>query len=152
MPPPPAPPRNRRQLGLLALAALLVVAAVVAVIVVAGGRKPGPSPVPGPTPSPVASASGPTGFRAEDHGSTVDLFWNDNSSGTASYFVVYRSIDGPQQTVSVPQGKTTEEVTQLDPTKGYCFRLGAVIPQGSGTTTAFADTSVRGCIAATSSP
>jgi hypothetical protein len=100
----------------------------------------------------VASASGPTGFRAEDHGSTVDLTWNDNSGGTASYFIVYRSIDGPQQTVSVPQGKTMEEVTQLDATKGYCFRLGAVIPQGSGTTTAFADTSVRGCIAATSSP
>jgi len=39
-----------------------------------------------------------------------------------------------------------EEVTGLDPTKGYCFRLGAVIPQGSGTTTAFADTSVRGCV------
>jgi hypothetical protein len=96
----------------------------------------------------VASARGPTGFRAEDHGSTVDLFWNDNSGGTASYFIAYRSIDGPQQTVSVPQGKTVEEVTQLDPSKGYCFRLGAVIPQGSGTTTAFADTSVRGCIAA----
>jgi hypothetical protein len=78
----------------------------------------------------------------------VDLFWNDNSGGTASYFIVYRSVDGPQQTVSVPQGKTMEEVTRLDPTKGYCFRLGAVIPQGSGTTTAFADTSVRGCIAA----
>ena len=155
-PPPPAPSRNRRQLGLLALAALAVIAAVITVIVVAGGRKPGPTPAPGPTPSPVASAGGPTGFRAEDHGSIVDLFWNDNSGGTASYFIVYRSIDGPQQTVSVPQGKTMEEVTQLDPTKGYCFRLGALIPQASGTTTAFADTSVRGCIAAspptTSSP
>jgi hypothetical protein len=97
----------------------------------------------------VASVGGPTGFRAEDHGSTVDLFWNDNSGGTASYFIVYRSVDGPQQTVSVPQGKTMYEVMQLDPTKGYCFRLGAVILQGSGTrTTAFADTSVRGCIAA----
>jgi hypothetical protein len=134
-------------------AAFVFIAAVIAVIVVAGSRKPGPAPAPGPRPSPVASAaSGPTGFRAEDHGSTVDLFWNDSSGGTASYFVVYRSIDGPQQTVSVPQGRTMEEVTGLDPTKGYCFRLGAVIPQGSGTTTAFADTSVRGCIAATSSP
>ena len=91
---------------------------------------------------------GPTGFRAEDHGSTVDLFWNDNSGGKASYFIVYRSVDGPQQTISVPQGKTMEEVTKLDPAKGYCFRLGALIPQGSGNTTAFADTSVRGCIAA----
>src|SRR5439155_23330203 len=141
---------NRRQLGLLALAALVVIAAVITVIVVAGARNPAPNPAPkpAPTPSPVASASGPTGFRAEDHGSTVDLFWNDNSGGTASYFIVYRSIDGPQQTVSVPQGKTMQQVTQLDPTQGYCFRLGAVIPQGSGTTTAFADTSVRGCIAA----
>src|SRR6202022_4549363 len=141
----------RWRTGILVLAAIgagAVIAAVIAVLVVAGSRKPGPNPRPGPSPSPVASAGGPTGFRAEDHGSTVDLFWNDNSGGTASYFIVYRSVDGPQQTVSVPQGRTMEEVTQLDPTKGYCFRLGAVIPQGSGTTTAFADTSVRGCIAA----
>ena len=117
-------------------------------MIVAGGPKPSPTPTPSPSPSPVASAGGPTGFRAEDHGSVVDLFWNDSSGGTASYFIVYRSVDGPLQTVSVPQGKTMEEVTQLDPTKGYCFRLGAVIPQGTGHTTAFADTSVRGCIAA----
>src|SRR5207244_7819083 len=114
-PPPPAPPRNRRQLGLLALAALaalVVVAALITVLVVAGvvgGRKPGPTPAPGPTPTPVASAGGPAGFRAEDHGSIVDLFWTDNSGGTASYFIVYRSIDGPQQTVSVPQGTTKKE-------------------------------------------
>jgi serine/threonine-protein kinase PknK len=136
---------------MLAIGAVAIIAAVITVItvvIVVGGGKPGPKPTPGPPPSPVASAGGPTGFRAEDHGSTVDLFWNDNSGGAASYFIVYRSVDGPLQTVSVPQGRTMEEVTQLDPTKGYCFRLGAVIPQGSGTTTAFADTSVRGCIAA----
>jgi hypothetical protein len=134
---------------MLALGALAIVAAVVVVVVVVvGGGKPGPRPTPAPSPSPVTAAGGPTGFRAEDHGSTVDLFWNDNSGATASYFIVYRSVDGPQQTVSVPQGRTMEEVKQLDPTKGYCFRLGAVIPEGSGTNTAFADTSVRGCIAA----
>jgi serine/threonine-protein kinase PknK len=136
---------------MLAIGAIAIVATVIAVVVlvvVVGGGKPRPKPTPSPSPSPVTSAVGPTGFRAEDHGSTVDLFWNDNSGGTASYFIVYRSVDGPQQTVSVPQGRTMEEVTQLDPTKGYCFRLGAVIPQGSGTMTAFADTSVRGCIAA----
>ena len=48
----------------------------------------------------------------------------------------------------VRQAGGRAEVRQLDPAKGYCFRLVAVMPRASGTTTAFADASVRGCIAA----
>jgi hypothetical protein len=48
----------------------------------------------------------------------LDLSWTDNSYGTASYFIVYRSVDGPQQAVTVDNRKTSYEVTQLDPAKG----------------------------------
>ncbi len=145
-PPPPPAPRSRRR-GLLAAAGaglVVVVVAAVSLVVVLGGRH-----ATLPTPPPPAPAGPPTGFVAVDHGATVDLSWTDHSQGRATYFVVYRSVDGPQQLpVSIDQGKTAYEVTQLDPTKGYCFRLGAVLPEGSGLTTVVLDASVRGCIAA----
>lgn len=146
----PAPNRQWRWIVLAVVAGAVVIGSVTWLVLLGGHHRSTPATVPPtPTPNDTSAIAGPSGLTATATGTVVDLTWMDHSHGTASYFLVYRSVDGPQQgPISIIPGSASYTVNNLDPQKGYCFRLGAVIPAGSTTSTTFADASVRGCIAA----
>jgi serine/threonine protein kinase len=127
-----APPSRRRFVVALLVAVAVIAVASAAVLALNAGR--GATPIAQPTdPSSTTfiTARGEGAPRdvkvAEDHGNSVRLEWTDPTASTVSFIVVGKGPAAerlaPQ---SLPRGTTTVTFTGLDPTKNYCFTVGAV--------------------------
>jgi hypothetical protein len=85
-----------------------------------------------PTPSNVATASAdpsikPSDVKLQDHQTSVDLSWTDNTKGKATYLVLGGPIGQTMSTVSPAAQSTTREIDGLNDTVDYCFRVMAVL-------------------------
>ncbi|MEY9214357.1 hypothetical protein NI17_020210 [Thermobifida halotolerans] len=90
--------------------------------------QPSPSPPPSPSPSePPLVPVEPTGIWMYDNGSSVQLFWVDNTEGDVPHHV----FGGPEglaraSVLEAEPGAETAIVSGLDPALEYCFTVAAV--------------------------
>ncbi|WP_239337944.1 serine/threonine-protein kinase [Frankia sp. CiP3] len=132
--------KPRRVLVVIGAAAAIILSLVV--IAVLAPRRPSParslptsvrtaSPTPSlVTPAPVTSAdlqaARPTGLRADDAGATVTLTWQ-NGSRNSNLVMQTATAPGLGSAQSLPAGATVNQISDLDPAQGYCFRVGPVL-------------------------
>ncbi|EFC80024.1 hypothetical protein [Parafrankia sp. EUN1f] len=105
---------------------------VIGLIVPDGDNPPGPGsasstlPASGaPDPTDPSSAR-PYGLQAADNGTVIRLTW---TNGTIAEGLVLRVFDpaGAIAGYVLPAGTTVYELKDVDPTKPYCFTVGAVL-------------------------
>jgi hypothetical protein len=127
-----APPSRRGFVVAVLVAVAVVAVASAAVLALNAGRGQTPTAQPsGPASTTFITAQGEGAPRdvkvAEDQGNSVRLEWTDPTTSTVSFIVVGKGPAAerlaPQ---SLPRGTTTVTFTGLDPTKNYCFTVGAV--------------------------
>ncbi|MDQ2725923.1 MAG: hypothetical protein M3Y36_10575 [Actinomycetota bacterium] len=130
LPPVPAEERSHARLWAVGAGATLVVAAIVVALLVT--RSPAHPRIVSNTVTPPASPQ-PNKYQpvdlivANEAGTTATLRWKDPSNGAYPFVVAI---------VGAPKVQTTNTSTQtviagLDPTRGYCFKVGAFYAIGS---------------------
>jgi serine/threonine protein kinase len=153
----PATREERRNRGLVAAVTVLglIVAIFVAAAIFAPGREdphneptasspsssslsPSPSLSPSsPSPQPAIApvdvvAARPHGLTVFESGTTAVLTWA-NGSASKNLVVQLSDASGLGALQTMPDGANTYEVPGLDPSRGYCFRVGVIL--GSDPTT-----------------
>ena len=90
--------------------------------------QPSPTPSPSPSPStPALVAVEPTGIWMHDNGTSVQLFWIDNTEGNVPHHVFGAPQGLPRVFVlEAEPGAETAIVGGLDPALEYCFTVAAV--------------------------
>lgn len=158
-PPAPSPQRHRRRWLLLAGGFAVAVAAAAASVLAVSGR-PHPSPLPSPSgpssppvPAAVLNTARPGKLKVVASGTSAVLTWQ-LAAGSRYPLAILRSSPGAApaaQPVSGSDATTTAAVTGLDPHKGYCFEVGAVVRLGNPSTIAWsAPACIRGAAPAPS--
>jgi serine/threonine-protein kinase PknK len=142
-----APPERTGRHGGLIVGALVVVLlgtgiGVGAILVLDNsGKKAGPpaaTPTPSaahstpPVPAHVMRAAMPRGLRAVAKGPLVALRWQLAKGNNDPIVVQQADENGQQPPQALPPHTLTTTITGLDPAKGYCFTVGAIVALGQG--------------------
>jgi hypothetical protein len=117
--------KQKRGLGIFAaiaavLAAVIAVAALVFVLANRSGDKGDPD-------VPTLAGKPPSDVQLRDEGSRISLSWKDPTNGTVS-FIVAMAHPGEQlaPVSTLGPGKTSYEISALNPSLNYCFAVVAV--------------------------
>ena len=144
---PSAPPKRQGRAITMLIAALIAAAAAGAGLLLS---RPGKSAAPGTTkggrasapaavPASVLNAARPTDLRVADGGTSAVLTWKV-PPGDQYPLALQRSAPGTASAVELISGTeatTTTTATGLNPRKGYCFEVGAVVRMSSPSTVAW---------------
>jgi hypothetical protein len=144
--PAPAPPaRGGRGVVIGAALALVLVAVAAGVGVLLtqgdGGGKPTPSPTSPAASSPsgnatpavparVMRAATPRDVRAIGKGQLATLRWKLTRGNDYPIMVQQADETGSQTPQALPKRTLSTTISGLDPTKGYCFTVGAIVALG----------------------
>jgi serine/threonine-protein kinase PknK len=148
-PRPPASGQTNRGLliggGVLAVLLVGTGVGVGAVLLGGGGRRPGPpttnpttpaaaSSSPGATtpavPARVMRAATPRSVRALGKGQLVSLRWKLAPGNDYPILVQQADETGSQAPQALPKHTLSTTISGLDPSKGYCFTVGAIVALG----------------------
>jgi serine/threonine protein kinase len=141
---PPAEHHGRGGLVAAALAVLVVATGVgvgVALLRDSGGKPSPPSPSrssasspPATTaaavPSRVMNAATPRALRAVGKGQLASLHWKLSRGNNYPIWVQQSDETGSQPPQALPPHTLSTTVSGLDPSKGYCFTVGAMVAMG----------------------
>ena len=142
----------RRGIVAVLVVATLVAIAAGAVIALATARSPGrpaapalSGPVATTTPPPTTLATSAPGTTAQgttaqggagapprnvklaDHGTSITVTWTDPSNGSVSFVIRGTEAGGRTLPVqSTPKGQTSATFTNLNKSRQYCFKVGAI--------------------------
>lgn len=148
----PSEQRAHHRIWVAAAAATLVVVAVVVATTLAtrSSNRPQPSTRPVIPPSnPLPTRLAPVELHViSEQPTSVTLQWKDPSDGIYQYVVQVIDVTNPRATNSATQ----TVVTGLDPTRGYCFTVGAVYDPASQPAYAAVPACIRGATASPPAP
>jgi serine/threonine protein kinase len=157
----PPPPERRRHGVAIGLALAVLIAAMVVGVGLAvsrsaksppsaGGKTSRTSPAPS-VPASKLNAARPVDLQVIDDGASAVLTWKV-PPGDRYPLAMQRSAPGVAsslQLISGTETTTTATATGLDPGKGYCFRVGAVVVMANPSTVAWSQPAcIRGATAA----
>jgi hypothetical protein len=91
-------------------------------VVVPAATRPAPS---------VVNAARPTGLSVVDGGSSAALHWKLGPDNGLPLLVMWSAAGAAERPAPQPvsNGSTSTTVTGLDPRKGYCFKVGALVAE-----------------------
>ncbi len=148
----PPEQRTRHRIWAAAAAATLVVVGVVVASILAtrSSNRPRSSTRPVIPPSnPLPARLAPVDLHViSEQPTSVTLQWKDPSDGIYQYVVQVIDVTNPRTTNSATQ----TVVTGLDPTRGYCFTVGAVYDPASQPAYAPVPACIRGATASQPAP
>lgn len=123
------PPRGRGIMVFAAVAAsIAAVVAVIALVVVLAATRPWSKDAPGG--STTVAGSPPGEVRLRDAGEAITVTWSDPSAGRVSFIVAGgRSGEQLRAMGQVGPGKTSHQLSGLNPALNYCFTVVAVYGQ-----------------------
>jgi serine/threonine protein kinase len=145
---PPADPASRRGglvAGVLAVVLVGTGVGVGGILLLSGGDKkptpPPPTPTsPGPpshsasaaVPARVMRAATPRSLRAVGQGQLASLRWKLAPGNNYPIMVQQADETGSQPPQALPQHTLSTTISGLDPSRGYCFTVGAIVALGQG--------------------
>jgi serine/threonine-protein kinase PknK len=88
------------------------------------------TPPAAPVPPAVIRAATPRGLRAVAKGPLVALRWRLARGNDYPIFVEQADVTGAQPPQALPKRTSHTTITGLDPTKGYCFKVGSMVALG----------------------
>jgi serine/threonine protein kinase len=130
--------------GVLAVLLVGTGAGVTGVLLFGGGggeAKPSPTPTPAPTtpaarntspavPAPVIRAATPRAVRAVGRGQLASLRWKLARGNNYPIMVQQADQAGSEAPQALPPRTMSTTISGLDPAKGYCFVVGAIVALG----------------------
>lgn len=133
--------------GVLAVVVVGTGAGITGVLVFGGGGKP-PAPTPNPTtagpttpstpntspavPTAVIRAATPRSVHAVGKGQLVSLRWKLTKNNDYPIWVQQADEAGSEPPQALPPRTLSTTISGLDPAKGYCFVVGAMVAMGQG--------------------